>query len=142
MNKFIYAIIFIFISPSAYTAGFSTEREIREFSDNIISLAVSGKHKEAFDLAKPYWPIPEVEIDGVVNQVQLQAPMIEQRFGKSLSHEFITEKRIGNSLLRLYYLHKFEKHLMYWQLDFYKPENEWKINTIIFLDNIEPLFRL
>ena len=76
----------------------------------------------------------------IVNQINQQWPLVDKRFGKPIDKEFIKEKRIGKSFIRFYYLHKFENHSMYWQYDFYKPHNEWKINKIIFLDSLESLY--
>lgn len=101
---------------------------------------VKGEFQGGFNLAKSYWPIPEVEIDGIVNQINMQWPLIDQRFGKSIKKEFLSKKRIGKSFVRYYYLHKFENHSIYWQIDFYKPVDEWKINSIVFLDSLETLF--
>lgn len=127
-------------SYSAFAAGFKTEKDARVFSDNMMELVIASKFEEALSSAKPYWPLPAVEIDGMANQITQQWPMIDQRFGRSISKEFIKEKRIGKSFLRYYYLHKFENHSIYWQIDFYKPRNEWKINSLVFLDTLERLY--
>ena len=76
----------------------------------------------------------------MANQINQQWPLVDQRFGAAISKEFIKEKSIGESFVRYYYLHKFENHSIYWQIDFYKPRDYWQINSIIFLDSLEPLY--
>ena len=139
MRSIIFIALLIFASNSM-AEGFMSEKQAREFSDKLMDQFITKKFKEGLDSAKPYWPIPEVEIDGLANQIAQQWPVVDQRFGQAIDKEFISEKRIGKSFLRYYYLHKFENHSIYWQMDFYKPRNEWIINSIIFLDSLEALY--
>jgi len=139
MKRILGALLLI-CSATAYSDGFKTEKDIRVFSDTLINQMIAEKFQKGFDSAKAYWPIPVVEIDGIVNQIKLQWPVVQQRFGKAIGKEFIKEERIGKTFLRYYYLHKFEKHAIYWRLDFYKPHDKWKINTIIFLDSLDAVF--
>lgn len=138
--KLFTVFIALFFSVSALAEGFKTEEEARQFSDRLLDHFVAGEFEEGLDAAKPYWPLPPVEVDGMANQITQQWPMIAQRFGKPLSKEFIKKERIGDSFIRFYYLHKFEKHAIYWQVDFYKPVDIWKINSMIFLDSLDFLY--
>ena len=95
---------------------------------------------EGLDMAKAYWPLPPVEIDGLANKINTQWGLVQQRFGRPTGIEFIQEERLGKSFVRFYYLHKFENHAIYWKFTYYKPKNEWKINGITFQDNLEFLF--
>ncbi len=100
--------------------------------------------REDFDsgygLLKPYWPIPVVEIDNVINQTKIQWPIVQQRFGKPIGSEFVKEEKAGASFVRLTYLQKFEKHAVRWLFVFYKPKEEWLINTVTFDDQVGRLF--
>jgi hypothetical protein len=139
MKNILFVIMFMF-SVSSLASGFQSEKETRSFADSLMDQFIAKKFDEALSSAKPYWPIPAVEIDGMANKISQQWPIVDQRFGQSISKEFLKEKRIGKSFLRYYYLHKFEKHSIYWQIDFYKPKAEWRINSIIFLDQLETLY--
>ena len=91
-------------------------------------------------IAKAYWPLPPVEIDGLANQINTQWSIVNQRFGEPTGIEFIREERLGKSFVKYYYLHKFENHAIYWKFVFYKPVDKWKINSIVFEDNLDFLF--
>ena len=138
--KNIVVVAMLMFASSVLAEGFKSEQQTRDFADKLMDQFIAKKFKEGLDSAKPYWPIPEVEIDGLANQISQQWPIVDQRFGQAIDKEFISEKRIGKSFLRYYYLHKFQNHSIYWQIDFYKPRDEWKINSIIFLDSLEALF--
>ena len=140
MKRFILLFIFIMLSNSAFADGFKTEKDCKEFSDKLIDNFINANFQEGLNSTKQYWPIPEVEIDGMANEIKKQWPVVDQRFGKAIEKEFVSEERIGKSFLRYYYLHKFEKHSIYWRIDFYKPHEEWLINSIIFLDDLDYLF--
>jgi hypothetical protein len=140
MKKIILLVWFIVLANSVQAGGFKTEKECRSFSDTLMDHFVAANFQEGLNSAKPYWPLPEVEIDSMANQIKQQWPVVDQRFGKAIDKEFIKEKRLGKSFVRFYYLHKFEKHAIYWQIDFYKPHEEWLINHITFLDKLDSLF--
>lgn len=133
-------IILTTLSLGTYATGFKTESEIRTFSDNFMKQIIKEEFDPAFNLVKNYWPMPEVEIDGIVNTIKQQWPVVNQRFGKPTGFEFIRDERIGKSFIRYYYLHKFTNHAIYWRMDFYKPTEEWKINSVIFLDSLDTLY--
>lgn len=140
MKKLLLSLLCL-VSCATFAEGFKTEAEAREFSDKMMDQFINKKFQQGLDAAKPYWPLPDVEIDGLANQIAQQWPIVDQRFGQAIEAEFISEKRIGNSFLRYYYLHKFENHAIYWQIDFYKPREDWKINSILFLDTLETLYQ-
>ena len=138
--KHLIFILLVTFSGTSIADGFDNEKEIRQFTDKLMSYIIKEDFKKAFETAKPYWPIPVVEIDGIVNQINTQWPIVNQRFGKAIGTEHVKDERIGKSFLRYYYLHKFEKHSIYWKIDLYKPKNKWKINTILFSDELNSLY--
>ena len=140
MKKIIFLFLFIILSNSALAGGFKTEQECKSFSDKLMDQFIHAKFKEGLNSAKQYWPMPEIEIDGMANKIKQQWPIVDQRFGKAIAKEFVREKRIGKSFLRYYYLHKFENHSIYWEIDFYRPREEWKINKISFVDKLDTLY--
>ena len=139
MKNIILFTLFI-LSNTVIAQDFKSENDTRKFADSFMNHIVKEKIKKAFEIAKPNWPIPTVEIDGLVNTIQQQWPIVSNRFGKSIGNEFIRKERIGKSFLRYYYLHKFNNHAMYWKIDFYKPNKTWKINTIVFQDKLDFLY--
>lgn len=140
MKQFLILISILIFSTSINAAGFSSKKETRKYADKLMDYFVKKQFSAGLNDAKKYWPLPVVEIDGLANKINQQWPIVDKRFGKAISKEFIKSKSIGNSFVRYYYLHKFEKHSIYWRFDFYKPRNEWKINTLIFLDNLDSLY--
>ena len=138
--KYLLISLLLAVSTNANADGFKTESEVMLFADQLVTKFVKNDFKNALDSAKPYWPIPAVEIDAMLNQINQQWPLVKQRFGKATGKELVQTKRIGKSFIRHIYLHKFENHSIYWQIDFYKPRDQWKINTLVFLDTLDTLY--
>ncbi|ACM21328.1 hypothetical protein Geob_2985 [Geotalea daltonii FRC-32] len=139
MRKIIFVLLWLI--PQFSLAGeLQTTKEAKELSENIVGYFIKADFKKGLELAKPFWPLPEVEIDGLANQIATQWPVVQQRFGKATGKEFVREESIGKSFVRYYYLHKFENHSLLWRFTFYKPLNTWKINGIQYIDDFDYLF--
>ena len=100
-----------------------------------------GKVESGLKLAKPYLIIPDHEFEGVLNNFRMQAPAIEQRFGKTLGVEFSQVQEVGESLFLVMYIQKFEKHVMRWKFYFFKPNSAWVLNTFNTDDQIQLMFQ-
>jgi len=120
--------------------SFATPAEARKLADKAMNLFKDEKFAEGYEILKPYWPLPSVEIDNLANQTNTQWPMVRQRFGTSLASEFIREKRAGASFFQYTYLQKFQRHAVRWIFVFYKPEDRWFINAVSFDDGVNQLF--
>lgn len=131
----------LLLTSIAHSDSFKTEEDMRIFSDKFIDIMIKSEFQKGFDSSKVYWPISAVEIDGIVNQINQQWLIVSKRFGQPVGKEFLKEERVGSSFIRYYYLHKFKMHAIYWKIDFYKAEDQWKINSIRFLDNLDALYK-
>lgn len=108
---------------------------------SIMKLVGKGEVENGLKLAKPYLIIPDHEFEGVLNTLKMQAPVIEQRFGKTLGMEFSQIQEVGDSLMLIMYIQKFEKHMMRWKFYFYKPSDGWVLNTFNTDDQIQLMFQ-
>ena len=106
--NFILSVILLLLSFQMFSGGFSSPAEAKKFADKTVDLFFQMKFKEGLDAAKAYWPLPEVEIDGLGNQMNQQWPLVKQRFGQPTGTEFIRSEKIANSFIRYFYLHKFQ----------------------------------
>ncbi|HYR28585.1 MAG TPA: hypothetical protein VEU30_08970 [Thermoanaerobaculia bacterium] len=114
--------------------------DARKLADKAMGLFQKEKLAEGYDVLKPYWPLPPIEIDSIANTTATQWPIVEQRYGASIGTEFLTEQPLGNSFVRLIYLQKFERHAIRWVFIFYKPNDRWIVNSFSFDDSISAMF--
>ena len=119
----------------------SSTSDTKAIADKMVNHFIKKEFTEGMTVAKPYWPLPEVELDNLIKKIEMQWPIIDKRFGQAVGSELVKEQNIGDSFIRYYYLHKFQKHSIYWKITFYKPENKWVVNGVSFKDNLDILYK-
>ena len=67
----------------------------------------------------PYTVLPSVEMQSIILQSKAQRDQYGSRYGKSIGYELISEDKAGESLVRLVYIEKTEKHALPWTFYFY-----------------------
>jgi hypothetical protein len=130
----------LLLPSSSFGENLKDLMQARKLSDQAVSLFIEEKFVEGYGVLKPFWPLPAVEIDSLANQTNMQWPMVRQRFGKSVGVEFVREQKVGESLIEYVYLQKFQHHALRWVFVFYKPKDQWIINSVSFDDNIKSMF--
>ena len=138
--KIVVTFLVLILSTSVLSKELKNKDETKELSNSMAELFLKKNFQKAIDIAKPYWPLAEVELDDIVNQIESQWPIIDQRYGKAISSEYIKTEVIEDSFVQYYYLHKFQNHAIYWKISFYKPKDIWFMNNIIFLDGLDILY--
>jgi hypothetical protein len=101
---------------------------------------VKGDLKAAFDKMKRYATISETEIESVYLQSKAHRDLFKEKFGVTVSYEFMGAKKVANSVLRLRYIEKGYKHPSVWILYFYRNEEGWALVTFDWSDKIRELF--
>ncbi len=114
--------------------------QLRAVTDQVMVKVGTGDLDGGLTLMQPLTVIPTSEFEAATGQVKLQAPMYSQRYGPQMGSEFIKEEKVGDSLVRLTYIAKFEHHLMRWQFYCYHAKAGWVIDTFRFDDQIQALF--
>ncbi len=138
--RLLLAAALMFLSGSAMADAFPSPEAARTFLDQTMAKIGKGDIEEGLRQIKPYMAIPTAEVDAMLGQVSLQIPAMAQRFGKPMGHEFISEMKAGESLVRLLYVQKFEKHGLRWRFLLYKGGSGWIINTFTFDAQLHDLF--
>jgi len=114
--------------------------DLRKVTDGVMAKVGSGDIEGGLRAIRPYTIIPSAEFEVMLSQVPAQLPGISARFGASIGQEFIREEKLGESVARIVYIHKFEKHPMRWMFFAYKGKSGWVINTFRFDDKWHELF--
>lgn len=130
----------LFFTVQAHASELASTEEAKLLVKNVMTLVGNGDTNKGLQLLKPFLIIPESEFDVMLNNLKLQQPMIDQRFGKTVGVENMGEKIVGNSFMRIAYAQKFEKHAMRWNFYFYKPKSGWVLNTFNTDDKLQLLF--
>ena len=140
MKKLLTLLALLGTALVASAQGLSTVADIKKVTDDVMVKVGKGDIDGGLKTFKPLTVIPESEFDTMVGQAALQAPMIASRFGQSIGYEFIREDRLGESLARLIYIQRLEKHAMRWVFYLYRGNSGWVVNTFRFDDKWPEIF--
>lgn len=117
-----------------------TPAEARVLTDKVMAKVGAGDATGGLQLTKPYLIIPESEFGVVLEQIKLQEPLLARRFGSSVGWEYLRTDVVGENLMRIMYVHRFERHPMRWTFYFYKGKQGWILNTFKSDDDIRQFF--
>ncbi len=140
MNRLLVLLSLVCLSLTARAQGVPELADIRKLTDVVMTKVGSGDLEGGLKAFRHLTVIPAPEFDSMVGQAALQAPLMASRFGQVIGHEFIGEDRIGESLARLNYIQRFEKHAMRWTFYLYRGKSGWVINTFRFDDKWPEMF--
>jgi hypothetical protein len=119
---------------------FKSEAELRPFGDRVMATVVKSGMPAAYDLLKPYLLIPESEFQSVLRSSKSQRDQFAVRYGKTLGYDFVGSRKAGESLVRIVYIEKTEKHALPWTFYFYKTPAGWVLNAFHWNDQVPALF--
>ncbi len=138
MQKTILLLIAIILCLSVNP---SWAKEPKEIAQEFFGKIKAGKIDEAYDGLFEGSGIPELKpqaFDMLKRQTASSLPI----HGTIINYELIYEEFFGTSLVRLVYLLKHEKVPTIWQFYFYKPDDKWFLNQVLFNDQFQLLQKL
>lgn len=137
--KYLFAFLLL-VGLVAKADTLPSEAEVREFADKVMAKVGEGDMSGAFAVMKPFAVVPSAEFDAMALNSQSSREQFGARYGKSIGYEFVCEKKVGTSLLRLTYMEKTEKHVLPWYFYFYKGKDGWILNSFLWNDRMIDLF--
>jgi hypothetical protein len=121
-------------------ASLGSEAEARALAQSVMVEVAAGRVIKGLELLRPYNIFPKEEFDGMLANTEAQLPAMRQRFGPSIGWDFVTVEKVGETLRQFVYLQKFERHVMVWRFIFYRPRDQWMLNTFYYDDRVQLLF--
>lgn len=123
----------------AWGATLRNAEEAKELAEKALSRLVVGDIERAFAVVKPYWSLPEDELEALsVRAVQQRAHMTG-RLGKSLGFVLVRRETLTDVFLRLTYVEKREHAGLFWLFTFYKARDAWRLQHLTWEENISKL---
>ena len=139
-SRFQIVALLLLTCSCAFADTLGSPTEARQLTDRVMAKVGAGDIENGMRLTKPFLIIPASEFEAMIEQLKLQIPAMSQRFGKSIGSEFIREDKVGENLLRIIQIHRFEKHAMRWSFYFYRGKAGWVLDTFKTDDDIRQLF--
>lgn len=115
--------------------------EVRALSDRAMQSLSRAELTKATQLLSPYWiGVGDNDREAFRAQLMGQQKYITSRAGNRLGYVFLRQQVVGNSLARIEYLEKFERHVLHWNFYFYRPKDDWQLKSVAFDDSIPGMF--
>ncbi|MBP3983339.1 hypothetical protein J5837_02790, partial [Pseudoxanthomonas helianthi] len=133
--------LLLMLSPSvAMTGELKDSTAAVALAEKVVQKASTGDVRGGLELARPYLAIPSSQFDVLLGQLEMQAPVQATRYGKSIGYELLRNDTVADSLIRIIYIQKFERHAVFWIFYFYKPKNDWLLSELSYSDALTSAF--
>ncbi|MFP8776948.1 hypothetical protein [Hydrogenophaga sp. RWCD_12] len=140
LSRILIAATLTICSATSFAQGLATFEELRKVTDAAMQLAGKGETDAALKSFRHLTVIPKAEFDSMLAQSAAFLPTVAARFGNPIGQEFIEEKWVGKSMVRLTYFQKYDNQAMPWVFFCYLGKSGWVINTFRFDDKPQNLF--
>ena len=110
-------------------------------TEKVSAKLAKGEYSTAIELMRPYWPMPQAEIQNLSYQTESQLGMVSTRFGAVVGAELVADEKVGKSLIKHTLILKFENHAVRWFIVYYKPKNGWQIDAVVWDDKLHEVFK-
>jgi hypothetical protein len=128
------------LSPATAREPARDSAAVRQAADASMA-KLADDSKGAFEDFRRWFASPADSLSGLEVAYKSQREVATLAFGKPLGEvEFVREEFVGNSLLRLIYLEKFERNAIVWRLTYYRPNGQWFLHTLSWDDKPQDLF--
>jgi hypothetical protein len=113
-----------------------------QMAEKLFKALAANQDEEGFkDLIKPHYFQPEHSaalVEQMMKSYRTARVLFQQDSGKLLpgGFEHLATRRMGHSLIKVYYVEKHDHGIMPWALAFYKVRHEWKLLSIAFGDAV------
>jgi hypothetical protein len=140
-TKLTLAVCLLFTFVNAQVKYLKSEDEARGLSQKSVVLFKEGKVPDAIAELKPYWPLPESEIDAMTSKTVLTLAKIDERFGEFQDYVKVSEETIKDTAIRETYLVKYKFHALRLIFTYYKNNSGWILNGFAWDDKYTEEFK-
>lgn len=135
-------LIGLFSAGAAGADVLADEAALRAFGDKVMQQVAKGDHAKALELLKPYSLQPAEDFKTTAEASQASRAQHAQRYGKPVGFAFVSQRKVADSVLRLLYMEKTEKHALPWAFIFYKTPKGWMLSSFGWNDRLPQFFDL
>jgi hypothetical protein len=104
--------------------------------DTFMQSFSNGQFKEALELLKQNSVLEPEKIDTLQVTIEHHSHNVFPAYGKMLSAEFITERKIKNFLAKRFYILKFDKYPVKFDFTLYKSTIGWTITSFTYNEEL------
>jgi hypothetical protein len=114
-----------------------TPEDTKMHANQFVELLSKGEYDKAFSMVKLFWHFPKEEMEQLQRTTEEQLPLLKERYGNVIDHEYVDTKHAGQSIVRYVYIIRYERHLLRVRLTYYRGKKGWTVNSIKWDDDID-----
>ena len=118
----------------------ASPEELRKIIDQSMQAMDAGKLEEGLSLIERYSSLPSADMQVSLDGVRNQQPAILRRFGARMGSQFLRSEGLGDRLVRITVLERFEKSAITWFFVGYRGVAGWMIAGIRWTGDLESAF--
>ncbi len=142
MTKFLTAIFLSLMLISCGQTRQSADKDkerIDKVCDTFMEKFADGKVNDALQLLKQNTVMTSSSIDTLQVTITEQMNSLFPAYGKMLSSEFITERKIKDFIAKRFYVLKFDKYYLKFDFTLYKTTNGWTVTNFKYDEELTEL---
>ncbi len=128
------ALLFLPLASLSAAAAETPKQKVEKFLAGLQQGKVSESYDELFVGSNISKAKPQA-VTTLKHQTKSGLPL----YGKVLGYEVVHNEQLSNSLARLVYILKLERHPTIWEFYFYKPGDQWVLINVKFNDKLDLL---
>lgn len=131
------------LTLSVYSQAKSLESQDQadKVSDFFMSQVLSGDVSSAYALIAAYLGVDAASFEEQGKKAELSLKQLNDNLGKPLSSAVLKKQSVGEHFYKITYLLKYESAALVWELNYYQPQQGWKLVDISFNTDINSLFK-
>ena len=139
MKKIILAVLALVIlsDAEAQTKHLADLKAARDLSAQSMKLFADQKFGPGIELLRPYFPLSDDDIINLISKTEENMPMAINRFGAIEGYSKVSEKMLGETMIREVYTLNFANYPLRFLYVYYKSKSGWLLISFKWDDSID-----
>lgn len=136
----LFCILGFLFSTHLFAKSLPSTEKVEQASEFFMAQVLKGDVESAYSLISAYAGIDLEAFLERGKKVANDISKLEMAAGKPLSVAKLKAQSVGEHFYKITYLLKYETAALVWELNYYQPEQGWKLVDVTFNANINALF--
>jgi len=142
-NKLLSLTIFLsffVLSNITHAKSLADRNKVNQVNEYFMSQLVAGEFESAYALMTAYLGVDAQQFEERGKKAAQSMKQLQQNQGKPLSFALLKTQSIDEHFYKASYLLKYSAAAIIWELNYYQPDQGWRLVDISFNADINALF--
>ena len=119
----------------------SDKAKVDQVSEQFMTQILAGEIEQAYSQLSAYLGVSPEQFNERSKKIVQDMAKLEQSVGKPLAFAKLKQQSVDEHFYKITYLLKFQTAALIWELNYYQPEQGWKLVDVSFNTDINALFK-